>query len=105
MSRESQLSASISEATKERLDRFTESHGLKKTFVVEQALLFFMEARRELPDEALVPALRGDHFSLRRHRRTCLGDRNFLFRLGRDEHNRRRNEHLTFPHEIPVAET
>jgi uncharacterized protein (DUF1778 family) len=25
-------------------------------FVVEQALLFFMEARRELPDEALVPA-------------------------------------------------
>ena len=24
--------------------------------MVEQALLFFMEARRELPDEALVPA-------------------------------------------------
>jgi uncharacterized protein (DUF1778 family) len=24
--------------------------------VVEQALLYFMEARRELPDEALVPA-------------------------------------------------
>jgi len=52
----SQISATISAATKERLDRFTESHGLKKNFVVEQALLFFMEARRELPDEALVPA-------------------------------------------------
>ncbi len=52
----SQISATTSAATKERLDRFAESHGLKKNFVVEQALLFFMEARRKLPDEALVPA-------------------------------------------------
>lgn len=56
MSSQSQISATISKATKERLDRFTESRGLKKNFVVEQALLYFMEARRELPDEALVPA-------------------------------------------------
>ena len=54
-SQQSQISASISEATKQQLDRFTESHGLKKNFVVEQALLYFMEARRELPDEAFVP--------------------------------------------------
>jgi uncharacterized protein (DUF1778 family) len=56
MSDESQISATISAATKESLDRFTESHGLKKNFVVEQALLYFMEARKELPDEALIPA-------------------------------------------------
>lgn len=56
MSSQSQISATISGATKERFDRFTESHGLKKNFVVEQALLYFMDARRELPDEALVPA-------------------------------------------------
>lgn len=56
MSSQSQISATISDATRERLDQFTESHGLKKNFVVEQALLYFMEARRELPDEALVPA-------------------------------------------------
>jgi uncharacterized protein (DUF1778 family) len=56
MSEQSQISATVSSATKEKLDRFTESHGLKKNFVVEQALLFFMEARRELPDEALVPS-------------------------------------------------
>lgn len=56
MSDQSQISASVSATTKEKLDRFTESHGLKKNFVVEQALLYFMEARRELPDEALVPA-------------------------------------------------
>lgn len=51
----SQISASISAATKDELDRFTEKHGLKKNFVVEQALRFFIEARRELPDEAFVP--------------------------------------------------
>jgi len=56
MSRQSQISATVSEATKERLDRFVESRGLKKNFVVEQALLYFIEARTELPDEALVPA-------------------------------------------------
>jgi S-adenosylmethionine:diacylglycerol 3-amino-3-carboxypropyl transferase len=56
MSTLSQISATVSSATKEELDRFTESHGLKKNYVVEQALLFFMTARRELPDEALVPA-------------------------------------------------
>jgi len=55
MSDESQISATISAATKESLDRFAESHGLKKNFVVEQALLFFMEARKELPDEGLIP--------------------------------------------------
>jgi uncharacterized protein (DUF1778 family) len=56
MSSQSQISATISKATKEKLDRFTESHGLRKNFVVEQALLYFIEARTQLPDEALVPA-------------------------------------------------
>ena len=56
MGAQSQISATISAATKEKLDRFTESHGLKKNYVVEQALLYFMEARRALPDEALIPA-------------------------------------------------
>jgi uncharacterized protein (DUF1778 family) len=55
MSEQAQISATISAATREQLDRFTESHGLKKNYVVEQALLYFMEARRELPDEALIP--------------------------------------------------
>jgi len=50
-----QVSATISASTKEKLDRFTEQLGLKKNFVVEQALLYFMESRRELPDEAFIP--------------------------------------------------
>lgn len=56
MSTQSQISASVSTATKDELDQFAHSHGLKKNYVVEQALLFFMKARRELPDEALIPA-------------------------------------------------
>ena len=56
MGDQSQISVTVSAATKDKLDRFTESHGLKKNFVVEQALLYFMEARRELPDEALIPS-------------------------------------------------
>ena len=56
MSKQSQISATISGATKDLLDRFTQSHGLKKNYVVEQALLYFMEARKELPDEAFIPA-------------------------------------------------
>jgi hypothetical protein len=55
MSDQSQISATVSAATKEKLDQFTERHGLKKNFVVEQALLYFMEARRDLPDEAFIP--------------------------------------------------
>jgi uncharacterized protein (DUF1778 family) len=55
MPTEAQVSATISAETKEKLDRFTEQLGLKKNFVVEQALLFFMESRRELPDEAFIP--------------------------------------------------
>ena len=50
-----QVSASISPTTKEKLDRFTARLGLKKNFVVEQALLYYMASRLELPDEALIP--------------------------------------------------
>jgi uncharacterized protein (DUF1778 family) len=56
MSDQFQISATVSAATKERLDRFTENHGLTKNYVVEQALLYFMEARKEMPDEAFFPA-------------------------------------------------
>ena len=50
-----QVSATISATTREKLDRFTEGSGLKKNWVVEQALLFFMASRQALPDEAFVP--------------------------------------------------
>lgn len=55
-SQEAQLSVVVSGATRDKLDRFTENRGLKKNYVVEQALLFFMEARREWPEEAFTPS-------------------------------------------------
>lgn len=39
------VSAIISAATKEKLDRFTKELGLEMSFVVEQALLYFMASR------------------------------------------------------------
>ena len=51
-----QITAWIAATTKEKLDRFAESLGLRKSFIVEQALLLFMQSREELPDEALIPA-------------------------------------------------
>jgi len=56
MSAQAQISATISAATKEKLERFTDSHGLRKNYMVEEALLLFMQARSELPNEALIPA-------------------------------------------------
>ena len=55
MSEQTQISAAISTSTRERLDRFAEAHGLKKNYVVEHALLMFMAARSNLPDEAFIP--------------------------------------------------
>ena len=52
---QSQVSVMLSTSTKERLDLFTERLGMKKNFVVEQAILFFMQSRRDLPDEAFIP--------------------------------------------------
>ena len=45
------LTASISTITKEKLQRFVEAHGFERSFVVEQALLYFMASRREQLEE------------------------------------------------------
>lgn len=50
-----QVSAVISEETKESLDEIARSRGLKKSHIVEQALLHYMSALAELPDEEIVP--------------------------------------------------
>jgi uncharacterized protein (DUF1778 family) len=55
MDDQSQISATVSAATKEKLDGFAKSRGLNESYVVEQALLYFMAARQNLPNEAIVP--------------------------------------------------
>jgi uncharacterized protein (DUF1778 family) len=52
---QARILATVSVATRNLLGRFCESHGLTKNVVVEEALLAFMEACREVPDEAFIP--------------------------------------------------
>jgi len=50
-----QISAYISEATKEQVERYAEAHGVKKGHLVEEALLHHLQALRELPADIIIP--------------------------------------------------
>lgn len=50
-----QISAYISGATSSELDRYVEARGLKKGYVVEQALRFHLRAVMELPADVIIP--------------------------------------------------
>ena len=50
-----QISAHISPTTKHELERFADSRGLKKGYVIEEALLHHLQALREIPDDVVVP--------------------------------------------------
>lgn len=50
-----QISATISPETRERLERYVRARGLKKGFVIEQALLHHLQALSELPEDVLIP--------------------------------------------------
>ena len=52
---DTQISAFISAATKEKVERYAESHGVKKGHLVEEALLHHLQALRELPPDILIP--------------------------------------------------
>jgi hypothetical protein len=52
---EVQVSAFISEETKEKLERYAEAHGVKKAHLLEEALLHHLQALRELPADVLIP--------------------------------------------------
>ncbi len=49
------ISAFISASTRERLERYTEAHGLEKGAVLEAALLHHLRALDELPADVIVP--------------------------------------------------
>lgn len=52
---ETQISAFISKATKERVERYVEAHGVKKGHLIEEALLHHLQALRELPADLVIP--------------------------------------------------
>lgn len=51
-----QISAIVSEETRALLDEATERRGLKKGHVIEEALLHYLHALRELPSDVIIPA-------------------------------------------------
>jgi hypothetical protein len=50
-----QISAEISQGTKQLLERYSRAHGVKKQFLIENALLHHIQALEELPASAIVP--------------------------------------------------
>lgn len=52
---ETQISAYISESTKEHVEPYAEAHGVKKGHLVEQALLHHLQALREVPADIVIP--------------------------------------------------
>jgi len=52
---EKQLSTLISEATKERVERYADAHGVKKAHLIEEALLHHLKALQELPSDIIIP--------------------------------------------------
>ena len=52
---ETQISAYISEATKEQVEQYAAAHGVKKGHLVEEALLHHLQALRELPADIIIP--------------------------------------------------
>lgn len=51
-----QISALVSEETRALLDAATEAHGLKKGHVIEEALVHYLHALRELPSDVIIPS-------------------------------------------------
>jgi hypothetical protein len=52
---ETQISAYISESTKQQVERYAEAHGVKKGCLVEEALLHHLQASLELPADIVIP--------------------------------------------------
>jgi uncharacterized protein (DUF1778 family) len=52
---ETQISAYISESTKQQIERYAEAHGIKKGYLVEEAILHHLQALQELPADIVIP--------------------------------------------------
>jgi predicted DNA-binding protein len=51
----SQVSAVIADTTRERLERFARQHGVKKSHLIETAILHHLAALEESPADLVVP--------------------------------------------------
>lgn len=55
MTKDTQISAYISDETRQRLDMFVRETGVKKARVIEDALNYHLDALQELPADAIIP--------------------------------------------------
>lgn len=51
-----QVSAYVSRGTKARLDEYVREHGTKKSYVIERALLDYIDRSDEVPYDAVIPS-------------------------------------------------
>jgi hypothetical protein len=50
-----QISANISLETKQRMEEYVRAHGVKKSHLIESALLHHLRALDEIPADVLIP--------------------------------------------------
>ncbi len=53
---ETQISAYISDEAKAALETYVKLRGVKKAYVIEEALLHHLQALREIPEDIVIPA-------------------------------------------------
>lgn len=56
MSTSTQVSAYISEETKAQVEAYAKSHGVKKAYLIEEALQHHLQALREIPEDLIIPS-------------------------------------------------
>ena len=50
-----QISAYISNETKEKLEAYSKAYGVKKGYLIENALNHYLQALNEIPEEFIIP--------------------------------------------------
>ncbi len=56
MSTGTQVSAYISEETKAQVETYVRRHGVKKAYLIEEALQHHLQALREIPADLIIPS-------------------------------------------------
>jgi predicted nucleic acid-binding protein len=54
--RRTQVSAYISEETKAEVEAYVKRHGVKKAYLIEEALQHHLQALREIPEDVIIPS-------------------------------------------------
>ena len=56
MSASTQVSAYISDETKAQVEAYVKRHGVKKAYLIEEALQHHLQALREIPEDLIIPS-------------------------------------------------